>query len=247
MSYILDALKKSDQQRRRGAAPTLLTVQATATALERPRFPLNGVIMAVLLCAGIAVGWLHPWQSEESVPAPQAAATHPMEPGVQSAISVPVSPQPHLAGAMEPGLAAPGPTSSDQFAHLPSVSAVRHETPALAQSESHASEAPADAVVQREPAVAPAEAKELAGPADAGQGKRVMALNELPASIQQEIPTISISFHVYSSKPKDRRVMINGEMLGQGEQSASGLSLEEITPDGVILGYKGYRFRHGVR
>ena len=84
-------------------------------------------------------------------------------------------------------------------------------------------------------------------PSDAEPGRKVLALSELPASIQQEIPGISISFLAYSSRPKDRRVMINGAMAGQGEILAPGLSLDEITPDGVILGYKGYRFRRGVR
>lgn len=77
--------------------------------------------------------------------------------------------------------------------------------------------------------------------------KRVMTLNELPPSIQREIPNIAISFHAYSSNPRERRVMINGDMVVQGEPLAAGLSLEQITPDGVILGYKEYRFHQGVR
>jgi hypothetical protein len=36
MSYILDALKKSEQQRQRGAAPTLLAAPAIAAAPRRP-------------------------------------------------------------------------------------------------------------------------------------------------------------------------------------------------------------------
>jgi len=78
-------------------------------------------------------------------------------------------------------------------------------------------------------------------------GRRIMALNELPPPIQREIPEISIAFHAYSSNPKERRVMINGDMAEQGEQLAPGLNLEQITPDGVILAYKGFRFHQGVR
>jgi len=84
------------------------------------------------------------------------------------------------------------------------------------------------------------------GTADEG-GRRIMALNELPPPIQREIPEISIAFHAYSSNPKERRVMINGDMAEQGEQLAPGLNLEQITPDGVILAYKGFRFHQGVR
>jgi general secretion pathway protein B len=41
--------------------------------------------------------------------------------------------------------------------------------------------------------------------------------------------------------------MINETMLRQGDSIAPGLRLEQITPDGVVLGYKGYRFQRGVR
>jgi hypothetical protein len=41
--------------------------------------------------------------------------------------------------------------------------------------------------------------------------------------------------------------MINGDMAQEGEALGGGLSVEEITRDGVILGYKGYRFRQALR
>ena len=64
MSYILDALRKSDQQRRRGAAPALLTGQGTAAAPKQPALLSYGLLALVLLGAGIAIGWLRPWQPE---------------------------------------------------------------------------------------------------------------------------------------------------------------------------------------
>jgi len=70
---------------------------------------------------------------------------------------------------------------------------------------------------------------------------------ELPFSIQQEIPKLSILFHLYSRNPKDRLVSINDRMLHEGDSVAPGLVLEQITPDGMVLGYKGYRFLHGTR
>jgi general secretion pathway protein B len=244
MSYILEALKKADQQRQRGVPPTLLTVQAVA-AYQRPRFPRNAAIVAVLLCVVIVVGWLRPWQAEKSVTEP--VATHTPAPSSHAAVPAP-TPQPsQMAGALEQVPVAQTSTPSGRFVSQSGDAAMQGETPPLAHTGPRATLAPADTVVPQETAGPSADKKELASPADAGPGRRVVALNELPPSLQQEIPNISIAFHVYSSKPKDRRVMINGEMVGQGEQLASGLSLEEITPDGVIFGYKGYRFRRAVR
>ena len=47
--------------------------------------------------------------------------------------------------------------------------------------------------------------------------------------------------------PKDRLVGINDRMLREGDSVEPGLVLEQITPDGMILSYKGYRFLHGSR
>jgi general secretion pathway protein B len=65
--------------------------------------------------------------------------------------------------------------------------------------------------------------------------------------VQQELPALTISVHAYSGKPADRLVGINNRLLHEGEYVADGLKLEQITPDGMILSYKGYRFRRGVK
>ena len=84
MSYILDALRKSDQQRQRqrGAAPTLHAGQATAAAPKQPAFLAYGLLAAALLGAGVAIGWLRPWQAEQVAPAAtqSAANVHPPVP-----------------------------------------------------------------------------------------------------------------------------------------------------------------------
>ncbi len=40
---------------------------------------------------------------------------------------------------------------------------------------------------------------------------------------------------------------IGSRIFREGDAVAPGLQLEEITPDGMIFGYKGYRFRRGVK
>ncbi len=58
---------------------------------------------------------------------------------------------------------------------------------------------------------------------------------------------MTISVHAYSGNPRDRMVGINNRMLREGDNVAPGLKLEQITPEGMILGYKGYSFRRGVK
>lgn len=202
MSYILDALKKSDQQRQRGATPTLPPAQATMAAPRQSSSVFYGVLAAVLLCAGIAIGWLHPWQAEQPAHATEPFAANPPIP---NAGQTPLTPRP--AQFAEQKLPAPSPAPAVQ------------------------------AISPREPA----------NPAAAEQEQRVMPFSGLPLAIQQEIPEIKIQLHSYSSKSINSIVSINSRMLKEGDSLVPGLRLEQITPDGVILSYKGYRFQHGIR
>lgn len=238
MSYILDALRKSDQQRQRGATPTLLNAQATVATPTRSGLSLNGWLAATLVGAGILIGWLRPWQTEPPMPAPESIATRPLaatpalpalEPDVpNSASELEQIQQPGLASASNAPLTlAQGSTAKE----TKSTSLAEHETPVAMDEE--ATPVPVNSIVT--------------DPAEAERGKNVMPLSGLPPSIRQEIPNITISFHVYSSNPAERRVMINNDLLRQGETLPPGLGVEQITPDGVIISYKGYRFQRGVR
>tara|TARA_R110001606_G_scaffold17651_2_gene68081 strand:+ start:211 stop:402 length:192 start_codon:yes stop_codon:yes gene_type:complete len=51
--------------------------------------------------------------------------------------------------------------------------------------------------------------------------------------------------HIYSTDPNASRVMINGHYLRQGD-SFSGITVEEVTEDGVVLGKQGRIFRVGI-
>src|SRR5580658_9316577 len=80
MSYILDAIRKSDLQRQRSAAPTLLTAHADPDASKPPLAAIYVAGAAALLAAGIAIGWWRPWaapQNETPVAAPVAVASPP--------------------------------------------------------------------------------------------------------------------------------------------------------------------------
>jgi general secretion pathway protein B len=83
--------------------------------------------------------------------------------------------------------------------------------------------------------------------ADATHEQNATVITELPLSIQQEIPVMTVQIHAYSNIPMNRSVCINFRTLHEGEYMAPGLRLEQITPDGMIFSYKGYRFQHGIR
>ncbi|MDP2238758.1 MAG: general secretion pathway protein GspB [Burkholderiales bacterium] len=241
MSYILDALRKSDKQRQRGTAPTLLSAQATVAAPKQPAFLGYALLGGALLCTGIVIGWLRPWQPEQpvSATAPVAAVKPPESNTVaasQSALSDIAGRPEQEAPAQKATSAAPPP--------VPTSAVIKQEQPAPARAETHRTPPKTSAAVTKA-ATAPAPPLPSAGTGTA-QDQIAMAMAELPLSIQQEIPGMSIAVHAYSSQPKDRLVSINNRLLREGMSLAPGLTLEQITPDGMVFSYKGYRFSRRV-
>jgi|GEM_PF-6042006 len=65
----------------------------------------------------------------------------------------------------------------------------------------------------------------------------------LNSNLKQQLPSIKVSTHIYSSAANFRKVTINGINLKQGQQVGNDLYLELITEEGVIFSFKGERFR----
>ena len=203
MSYILDALRKSDQLRRRGAAPTLLTLQPSAVVhKKRPGLLAYGLLAVVLVGAGVVIGFLRPWQTEQAAPAVTAKAPQP----------------------------APVP---------------RPEPPANAKPQTDGAQQASNAAAPGSAVIPPERRVDIAA-ADAA-GETVISMEQLPLAIRQGLPAMTISVHAYSGNPRNRMIGIGSKVLREGDAVAPGLQLEEITPDGMIFGYKGYRFRRGVK
>lgn len=235
MSYILEALKKSDQQRQRGATPTLPTAQVSVAAPKQPLLVYYGLLAAVLLGAGIAIGWLRPWQAEQPAPAAEPGAARSAIPALQQAAPTPLPEPSEMARKTAQELPAPHSATAGQPA--PKVDAMQPDIPAPASTGMHSAAAPA-------PAPMP---EKHAGPAGAVQEQGAIPMAELPRTIQQEIPAMTIQLHAYSGNPAERLVSINSRMLREGGYLTPDLRLEQITPDGMIFSYKGYRFQRGIR
>jgi len=124
---------------------------------------------------------------------------------------------------------------------------MNRDTPARAKTDTPGTPPIAVTAVPKAAATLVPEQSVGTGPTDAAQDQRVMTMSELPLSIQQEMPKMTVSVHAYSGQPQNRLVGINERMLREGGYVAPGLRLEQITPDGMIFSYKGYRFSRGVR
>lgn len=80
MSYILEALKKSDEERNRGTAPGLQTVQSAGIPAAKKRSGRHYLITFALLLNAALLGWrFGPWDNAHRQPIP-ADAPNPSPP-----------------------------------------------------------------------------------------------------------------------------------------------------------------------
>ncbi len=83
-------------------------------------------------------------------------------------------------------------------------------------------------------------------PKKASASGRVLKYYELPSSLRDSMPKLSMSMLLHSKKSEERWVNINGAKVREGQEIASGLKVVEITPDGAVFSYKGQRFYKAV-
>jgi hypothetical protein len=265
VSYILDALRKSEQQRQHGVAPRLLSVHATSAANTQPAFLKYGLIAVVLIGAGVVIGGLQPWQQAQRLSATESASAKMLEPRPRQSIAASLPVLPEIA--RESGLEAPLQESlvavkKPAPAPAPEAAAVKPDKDFLTRTPAPTPKLPPKSVAisketatpfretttpTREIAVPPIQEKSAdAAPTGTAKEQNVVSMAELPLAIQQEIPAMSIPVHTYSTTPKERVVGINDRLLQEGDYLAPGLKLEQIAPDGVIFSYRQYLFRHGL-
>ncbi|WP_417514942.1 general secretion pathway protein GspB [Marinobacter sp.] len=215
MSYILDALRKSETERRQGKVPDLgQQVQLIHRPRKRRISPVVWVALALLVNAGVLAVIFWPERVPLQAPEPEAVVVPQPEPELLLESEPESLPEPE-----------PEPLPESEPVSEPIIEPVR-ERPTII-TPSLPSERPAPALRGDEP------------------GARVPHLVELPLSFQKSIPDLMFNSHIYATDPYASRVMINGHYLRQGE-SFSGITVEEVTEDGVVLSKQGRKFRVGI-
>ena len=244
MSYILDALKKSDQDRKQGEIPTLESVHTDRTsrnrrsARQRNRFLLLGSACLALIAVGL---WQ--WRSP-SFTAPTAEKAAPA--GSVAEVGKPNPPPPANAGRNVTRQSAGPAQDRDQGVEV--AASAREAGPPRPQEPVQVKRPATPATTARRTVMPPAERIEPASPprvvqssppppseSTAAPDDSPPLLKDLPPEIRKSIPEISMAGHVYSEVPSRRMIMINDKIVREGERVGDQLKLLRITWDGVIL------------
>jgi general secretion pathway protein B len=213
MSFILDALRKSEIERQRQSGPSMAEF---AVARTDRRLPVALIAIGFLLAVNLAVVFFYMLRDS---PAPETAAT-PAAAASSATAGAPVAtPAPTTGNA--PEILAP----IDEFANTPAQTfgGVATEPP----------DAPDPTLLPDTPVSGPGVTYSEAPPA---------LIDSLAAQGSSELPELSVDLHIFAEDPAKRAVFINGRRYVQGARIKEGPVVVEITREGAVLSYQGRRF-----
>ena len=259
MSFILEALKKSENDRQRQSGPALFEVKV---APPRSRFAVWAAGLGALLAINlVVVGWMI-LRGSSARTEPASALSAPR----QGPVAAPAAgaPGPSMraasdtaaAAAAVPGTApAPGvdtrygvlnPTSGDGAPNAPPAGNPPG-SPAVAAPGAaggyvsvnrHAAADDSPTNADDLPAVEPPRATSVVRATESG----LPTYQDAAAAPGAHLPDLRLDLHVYDAQPDKRFIFLNMMKLHEGDSMPTGVRVETITPDGVILSYEGTRF-----
>jgi general secretion pathway protein B len=263
MSYILEALRKSERERHTGQAPSLPGVVAGATP-QRPFRPILPWLVLLLALNGAVLGYFWtrhidpaPAGAEAVAPAPPAAAQadaiQPAPPEVAPsrvaeisraaqtppAPVEPAAPRTRLAAAPPPGTrTSPRPKREPLVATKSGARPAAETPPSVAAKPMPEPPAVPPAAVPRPPKIPDPPAEETRPAA----GEDLPFLEALPADLQQLLPPLKINLFAYSSVPAERFAIIDMKRYNPGDRITGGAALVDIRPDALVLELNGRKF-----
>ena len=224
MSLILEALRKSEAERRLGSAPELLSAMPVMrVSAPRRRWPIPVAIVAAALIVAVAIyGW------------PQRNAPLPAAPSAASTATTPVAaPNPHQSLPVAPTAVSPphatpppAPTRTPAPVSVPSPVAITL-TPSVV--------APAPVAAPPTPIAQATDAK------TATAEPSLLSLGDLSADERGGLPALKVTMHVYADDPAKRFMIVDGQRVGEGARLADGVVLVRIRRDGAEIDLRGRR------
>ncbi|MEN8109150.1 MAG: general secretion pathway protein GspB [Pseudomonadota bacterium] len=234
MSYILEALRKADQERSAGSVPDLEAVHESSRDGGRPRWwvrvlagvlLVNGVVLAVLVLrdtndAPVQVaGKLRQEAPARAMQAPPPAVTQPRPAPVTASMATVVQQQAVVS--------------------RPPVVKRAASPPVMPVPEKRVVAKVERPVVSVAPVVKPAP-QPAARPVVTDSG--LPYWDELSIEFRSGFKVPRMDVHVYDADPQRRFLLINLQKYREGDHLESGAVIEEILPDGIQLSYQGTRF-----
>lgn len=244
MSYILEALRKADEERNLGRVPDLQGAPMDVYPRRRRIWPwLTGLLVVLVVNALVLLVVFKPQFFQETEVTAQSASM-PLAENTASSSALSGPAQQERSASNTPPQSAPVVVLPPPPLESPAVAA-NSSSPSTgawqARPQTDSSEL-ANAAVLPElstgaPAVPPVSLNDPNWDAQS-----LATLSALPVELQRNLPKLNLDVHVYSQTAGKRFVLINANRYQEGEQLNEGPRLEAITADGAVLSYQGQRF-----
>ena len=197
MSFILEAMIKSENRRRKKSGQSPRTIlEPIPRHNAKSRAWVLGIVSLLLVNAALLFWFFAPWQQSSSQTTETLSAdVAPVRTDVTESV-----------------------VTQNSFSPTPKETA------------------PVSVVPRKQQLVA----KSLPVPRNE---KKVYNFGQLPVAIQRQIPPLQMSLHAYNRDDATASlVQLNDRIMREGDMVADSIRLEQITADGAVLRYDGYRF-----
>jgi general secretion pathway protein B len=218
MSLILEALRKSEAERRRSEAPNVYSELPSASRPGRAnRIPAIGWALAAIVVLLLLWGGATLLRGTQDAPMPVAHVVR-VEPRPITHRALPLPVVPHLTPA----------------AATPPPSAVKAPSPPL----------PARVLSTTVPSIqAPTP---VSPPIAAPAHDDTLRLSDLSPDERKALPPLKLSMHMWNDDPSQRFVILDGNRLREGDRVGDAV-VTAITTDGVVLDWNGRKLKLPIR
>lgn len=254
MSYILNALRKSDRERQ-------VTQQVTNRIFEpepaRRQSQVRWVagIVIVNLIAIVSLFWYvtkpaeHTATMETAIAPPASIISEPRSADSLARVEKP-RPESSLerkttsiaelsSGDVSPKPQSPATLKPEKPLHEvsePVRSVQEQKPPSAAEAPAPVKPIPAPVMTPRPVATVPPEPKPE-------RANDIPWLREMPFEFRRTVPKININVFVYANDPSDRFVLIDMVKYRPGQNTNDGVGIVEIKQDGLVVRYDGRIFK----
>ena len=261
MSYILDALKKSDRERRQGEVPGLQSDHGLRPGHRQKEkrsslwiWLAGGVLLSL---SALVLYWGMQRNSvalQEKISAleksvvqlkeqPVPVAVHPL------VVKEETVPQPLMGEEKDNPVVIAVPAVSQKVDLQPLVMEPEDDKRLVADNgqqpvmEEKTVIKPEDIPRKVQPKVVAVPPSSVVPEVASEKTGALPLVQDLPASVQKILPPLKLAGHVYAKEGTKRMIMINNKICHEGDLVENQLVLEQIIWEGVVLRYHDIRFR----
>ena len=234
MSFILDALRKSENSRLRQEHPAMFDARAVAS--RRP-FPVWAVALGLLLGLNLLVVLFVLLRQEREV-----VDTAADQVAVTASATAPVAAVAPIAAAA----AAPDTPPAAATAPVARADVAPPALPAASPAAAPATSVPLPSARRPVPGTVTRETTVDGRAFDAATPRAPPRTRDDLLAGGDAVPEAALSLHVYDPDPAARFILLNGQRLREGDMAGNGLRVLDIVPDGVVLDHRGNTFKVSI-